>query len=355
MRIIKLEKHNSKEVIDSAVKVLQDGGLVIYPTETVYGIGADATNASAIAKLNLYKTMRKDKPYSIVVADQPMAEEYVELNDTAIKLYQKYLPGALTIISQGKHKVASGVESPTGSLGIRIPDFDIVLEISKSFGKPFTATSANASYKKKPYKIDDILNNLSNKQKLLIDLIIDAGTLPHNPPSTVLDTTLDDVHTTRIGAYDFRFQNSFTSTNEQDTYKLADELLKKNLKYLDNKSLIFALQGEMGAGKTYFTKGLAKALSIEQVIQSPTFVLSREYPFEVDKISGKLFHIDTWRIYEKQELMNLGLEQMILPGNIISMEWADKFTEVVASFGHKAVIIWLDIQKKGLNKRIIKF
>jgi len=141
MKIVK----KSKKVINEAVKVLQKGGLVVFPTETLYGIGADATNPKAIKKLNNYKKRPFGKPYSIAVSDQKMAEEYVELNQTARNLYRQFLPGPVTIVSSGKHKVAPGVESETGTLGIRIPDYPLVTEIVKNLGKPITATSANAT------------------------------------------------------------------------------------------------------------------------------------------------------------------------------------------------------------------
>src|SRR3989304_1221808 len=100
--------------IDRAVKVLKTGGLVIYPTETCYGAGVDATNQKSVAKVLKYKTRREGKPLSIAVTDQKMASRYVKLNATAKNLYKQFLPGPLTVVSAGKHRVASGVESETG-------------------------------------------------------------------------------------------------------------------------------------------------------------------------------------------------------------------------------------------------
>lgn len=189
MKIVKKENLNINEII----KTLKSGGLIVYPTETMYGIGADATNTKAIKKLSPYKKRPFGKPYSIAVSNQRMAKEYIYLNKTGKNLYKSFLPGPMTVVSWGKHKVAPGVESENGTLGIRIPNYPLVLEIVKKFGKPITATSANQSYQKRPYKISDILENISVRQKKLIDLIIDAGELPHNEPSTVVDTTLDDL------------------------------------------------------------------------------------------------------------------------------------------------------------------
>ena len=152
--------------VKEIVEVLKQGGLVIVPTETLYGALVDATNPKAVEKLTQYKNRPLGKPFSVAVAGQEMAEEYVYLNQNAKNLYKTFLPGPVTVISKGKHKVTKGIESESGTLGIRIPDYKLVLEIVKKLRKPVTATSANASYKKKPYKISDILDNLSTKQKI---------------------------------------------------------------------------------------------------------------------------------------------------------------------------------------------
>ena len=144
MKIIRISGTPIKEIIKEAVSVLEDGGLIIFPTETMYGIGADATNQKAINKLLTYKARREGKPLSIAVNSTEMAKKYVKINKTAKNLYENFLPGPLTVVSKGLGKVASGVESETGTLGVRIPDYKLVLEIISKFKKPITATSANA-------------------------------------------------------------------------------------------------------------------------------------------------------------------------------------------------------------------
>ncbi len=165
MQRLKLEKNNSAKLIEQAVTVLKNGGLMIYPTETCYGIGADATNQAAIKKLLDYKTKRNDKPISVAVSDKKMAAKYVHINKTADNIYDNFLPGPITVVSKSKHVLAQGVESSMGTQGIRIPDHAFILELLKVYKKPITATSANASYKKTPYTIADVLNNISEKQK----------------------------------------------------------------------------------------------------------------------------------------------------------------------------------------------
>jgi L-threonylcarbamoyladenylate synthase len=346
MRIIK----NDENAVELAIDALNNGGLVIYPTETLYGVGVDATNPKAVKKLSEYKDRPLGKPYSIAVADQEMAQEYVELNATAKNLYKEFLPGPLTIISKGKHKVAPGIESEEGTLGVRIPDYKLVTNIVQKLGKPVTATSANASYKKRPYKISDILENISDKQKNLIDLIIDAGELPKQEPSTVIDTTLDDLVTLRQGAIKFSKENQILSKSEENTQNLAKEIWQKYEKHQGKRAIVFALQGEMGTGKTQFTKGLARAMGIKELVTSPTFALENEY----QEGREKLFHFDAWRLENSDELNALGFSDLIKNKSIISIEWAEKVADVIRKFDDDAIIIWVKIEfGKKENERLI--
>ncbi len=350
---MKIIKENAEAVM-VAVETLKKGGLIVYPTETLYGIGADATNPKAVKKLTEYKERPFGKPYSIAVMDQKMAEEYAELNGTAKNLYKEFLPGALTIISKGKHTVAPGIESEDGTLGIRIPDYKLVMAIVTKFGKPITATSANASYKKRPYKISDILENISDKQKGLIDLIIDGGTLPVREPSTVIDTTPDDPVTLRQGEIKFSEENAVLTRSEESTQNLAKEIWQKYESHKGKRAIIFALRGEMGAGKTQFTKGLARAMGITELVTSPTFALENSYQSTVN--SNQLYHFDAWRLENSDEMKALGFPDLIKNKSVISVEWAEKVSDIIREFDDEAIIIWVKIEfGKGENERIISW
>lgn len=338
---MKIIKKNGKSV-NLAIQILKRGGLVVYPTETLYGVGVDATNPKAVKKLTEYKDRPLGKPYSIAVTDQKMAARYTELNDTAKNLYKEFLPGPLTVISKGKHKLAPGVESEEGTLGIRIPDSKLVRDIVEKLGKPITATSANASYKKRPYKVVDILENISDKQKALIDLIIDAGTLPPNEPSTVIDTTLDDPITLRQGEIKFSDKNEVLSRGEEQTQNLAKEIWQKYEKNQGKRAIVFALQGEMGAGKTIFTKGLARAIGITELVTSPTFALENEY--RIPDTKYVLHHFDAWRLENSDELKALGFGELIKNKSVISIEWAEKVSDFIRKFDDEAIIIWINIK-----------
>jgi len=274
------------------------------------------------------------------------------LNTVAKNLYKEFLPGPLTVISTGKHKLAIGVESEDGTLGVRIPDYKLVRDIVRQFGKPITATSANTSFKERPYKVSDILDNVGGKQKQLIDLVINAGELPHNEPSTVIDTTLDDPVALRQGKIKLTNENEILSRNEEATENLAKEIWQKYEKQQGRRPIVFALQGKMGSGKTIFTKGLARAMGITELVTSPTFALENEY------ITGheKLFHFDAWRLEKSEELTALGFDKLIKNKSVVSVEWAERVLDTIRKFDEEAIIICVNIEFGKLeNERIISW
>lgn len=366
MQIIK----EDQKAIDIIVKYLSDGMLTFMATETVYIAAVDATNPNAIKKLISFKNRPFGKPFSVGVTDIKMAEKYVELNDSAKGLYKKFLPGPVTVVSnawpagrQGKHTVAPGVEAENGTLGIRIPDYDFFQKVVKKFNKPITTTSANTSYQKRPYKLSDILDNVSDKQKDMIDLMVDAGELPHNEPSTVIDTTLDNPTVLRQGEIKLKDKSSLSdgdknevySRSEENTQNIGKELWQKYETYIGKRAIVFALEGVMGAGKTQFTKGLARAMGITELVTSPTFSLLETYSLITNHY--QLAHFDAWRLTGGAELEALGFLKMIEDHNmVISIEWADRVSELVKKHREDAVIVWVDIKYgKAENDRIISW
>lgn len=347
---MKIIKSTDKDVANEAFRVLSQGGLVIYPTETVYGIGVGALKEDAVKKLVSYKNRPFGKPFSIAVTDIKMAKKFAQLNPTAINLYKKFLPGPMTIISKGLGKVAPGIESENGTIGIRISSYPLVSEIIYKFGGPITATSANASYQKRPYKISDILENISDKQKKLIGLIIDAGELPKNEPSTVIDTTMDDPVILRQGEIKLSESKGITSRKPENTENLAKELWQKYEPNSGERAIVFALQGEMGTGKTVFTKGLARAMGIKETVTSPTYSLENEY----DSGEVKLYHYDAWRMTESNELKTLGFDRLIKNKSVVSIEWAERVVDIIREFDDEAIVVWVRIEyTKKENERYI--
>ena len=332
MEQIKYTGDNSKIIIEKALAVLKNGGILVFPTETCYGLGVDATNQEAVNKLFSYKTRREGKPLSIAVSDIQMAKKYVEINEIAENLYKNYLPGPITVVSHGLNQVADGVESEYGTLGIRIPDYKLILDIIQAYGKPITATSANASYLPKPFSIEALLKDTPQKSQKLIDLIIDAGELPHGETSTVVDTTMNNLNIMRSGQINLSEQLSGKKSTMLAQTGSAQQTVNfggmNMLKYIDeplDKPLVFFLSGELGAGKTQFSKGLANKLNIKDIVKSPTFTILNEYEYELGNRHGKFIHVDTWRIDGVKDLETIGLDEYLVAGNVISIEWADKF------------------------------
>ncbi|MFA7143609.1 MAG: L-threonylcarbamoyladenylate synthase [Candidatus Dojkabacteria bacterium] len=328
MQIIKVN-NNTPDIIKKAIKILNNEGMIIYPTETCYGIGVDATNTQALKKLLTYKKFRGSKPISVAMSDKQMASKYVEINEMGENIYNNYLPGPITVISISKGILPPPVVSQQGTIGVRIPDYQLLLDLIKEYGKPITATSANMSYKPAPYSIDKLIQNLPKKSLDMIDLIIDAGELPQNPPSTVLDTTLNTLSILREGKLKFeeaiiknrKLLTKITDTPEQTT-QLGYQFSKE---YIDsNKPLVVALSGELGAGKTQFTKGIGRQLGVKEIVNSPTYTIINEYKYN-DKT---LAHMDTWRLMD-DELERSGLIGHLEARNIVVIEWADKFYQEI--------------------------
>ena len=338
--------------VSIVVEAIKNGKLVFMATETVYIAAVDATNPTAVKKLVSFKNRPFGKPFSVGVTDIVMAEKYVELNESARNLYRQFLPGPVTVVSKGKHIVAPGVEAENGTLGIRIPDYQFFQMVVKKFGKPITTTSANASYQRRPYKISDILDNISPKQKELINLIIDAGELPHNEPSTVIDTTLDDPVILRQGEVKLKNKNEVLTRSEENTQNLGKELWQKYESYKGRRAIVFALEGPMGAGKTIFTKGLARAMGITELVTSPTFAIENEYQNK----DQKLYHFDAWRLEKGDELKALGFESLIKGKAVVSIEWAERVADEIRRYDDEAVIIWVKITfGKKENERTISW
>lgn len=360
MKTVRYTGENNQAVINTALAALRAGGLVIFPTETTYGAGVDATNQAAVDKLLGYKSRREGKPLSIAVPDMQMAEQFVELTDSARKLYQRFLPGPVTVVSHSLGKVAQGVESEFGTLGVRIPDYPLITQLVAALDRPMTATSANASDAKRPYTIQDIFEGLSEKQKTLIDLVIDAGQLPPNPPSTVIDTTLSTPVVFRQGEVKMAAdspQTELISTSEAETKAIAGKLLLKHWNEIRAQGLVIALDGSLGVGKTIFVKGLAEFLGISETITSPTYTYIEEYDFTRHQTSGQLYHLDLWKVDSAGQLERLEISKLFKPNTVIAIEWFNQVEEWLLPHitTAKIPLIGVDLEQAGTNRKISLF
>lgn len=342
--------------ISLACDALRLGELVIYPTETCYGIAVDATNQAAVTKLLEYKGDRY-RQVAVAVADQEMASEYVSINEIALNLYKNFLPGPITVISHSLHVLDTRLESESGGLGVRIPKHDFALELIKSFGKPITATSANTSGKKEPYSISDWQKYTVKDKQKMVSIFLDGGKLADRPTSTVVDTTLNDPVVLRQGALIIPSLSKETiTTSVEATVSFARELTRKHMNLLTRFPLILALEGDLGVGKTQFVKGVAQSLDLDANVTSPTYTLMKEYPYSVSKYSGVLYHIDTWRLPDSSDLEStLHLSSILKPGNIVAIEWAGKTSELLKSYESVLPILVINIREIDVNTRQITY
>lgn len=185
-KLIKIypENPNEKE-IDKVVKVLKDGGLIIYPTDTVYGLGCDITNTKALEKIAKIKGIKLEKAnFSFVCSDLKNLSDYVRQIDTpTFKTLKRALPGAYTFILPGNNNLPKEFKKKT-TVGIRVPDNNIALEIVRKLGNPIVSTSIYDEDEVLEYTTDPEL--IFEKWQNLVDIVIDGG-YGDNQPSTVID------------------------------------------------------------------------------------------------------------------------------------------------------------------------
>ena len=168
------------QAVKYIVDILEEGGVIVYPTDTLYGFGADATNSTAIEKIN--KIKGRSGPMSVMAADKIMAINWMGITKRQIELIDPHLDGAQTIIVPVKPNIVSSkILGEDNTLGIRIPNNKFCNELSFQFGKPIVSTSVNRT-DKQPMNDPTQINSEFGSE---IDLIIDAGTLPVSAGSTI--------------------------------------------------------------------------------------------------------------------------------------------------------------------------
>lgn len=178
------------DAIKQAVDVMRRGGVIVYPTDTCYGIGVDARNQSAVRRLMTLKLRQtKTKPFSVIVQSIDAIRAIAHIDGDIEGTLRQYLPGPYTFVLVNLDFRISR----SSSIGVRIPASVTTSMLATTFRAPFTTTSANVSGLPSPYSYEAIerslLHPLGQSAHQLIDLILDAGQLPQRSPSTVIDLT----------------------------------------------------------------------------------------------------------------------------------------------------------------------
>jgi len=191
------EDKPNEAAIAKVVKVLKDGGLVIYPTDTVYGLGCDITNTKALERIAKIKGVKLDKAnFSFVCHDLSNISDYVRQIDTAtFKILKRALPGPYTFILPGNNNLPKEFKKKT-TVGIRVPKNAIALEIVKLLGNPIVSTSIHDDDDVIEYTTDPEL--IFEKWQNLVDLVIDGG-YGDNVGSTIIDLSGDEPVVLREG------------------------------------------------------------------------------------------------------------------------------------------------------------
>ncbi len=187
--LLKIHPENpSSRQINTVVETLQKGGVIIYPTDTVYGLGCDIFNPKAVEKVARIKGVHPEKTnFSFICYDLSHLSDFTKLVDNnTFRLMKKYLPGPYTFILHANNRVPKLFKNKKRTVGIRVPDNNIALEIVRVLGNPIVTTSIHDDDDVLEYTTDPEL--IHEKYKSVVDIVIDGG-YGNNVPSTVIDCT----------------------------------------------------------------------------------------------------------------------------------------------------------------------
>jgi len=197
--LIKIYPENpNHRLISKIIEVLQKGGIIIYPTDSVYGMGCDIHNRKAVEKIAKIKGIKADKAnFSIICHSLSQLSDYTRpISNNVFKLMKKNLPGPFTFILKANNKVPDLFQTNKKTVGIRIPNNSIILEIVKEFGSPLLTTSVHDEDEIIEYTTDpELIHENFNE---IVDLVIDGG-YGQNVASTIVDCTGDEPEIVRQG------------------------------------------------------------------------------------------------------------------------------------------------------------
>ena len=174
--------------IKEAVDCLKSGGVIVYPTDTIYGLGCDALNGKAVEKVLKIKKRKNNKPLSVMVRNAEEIKKYAYLDARNAKILRAILPGPYTLILPGAKKLSMVITGGSANVGIRIPSHPVTDKLTEFFENPIVTTSVNIAEKESlndPFKIIDLFS----KETFRPDLVLDFGKLKNTRPSTIIDLT----------------------------------------------------------------------------------------------------------------------------------------------------------------------
>ena len=188
-----------------AASVVESGGVIIYPTETLYGIGALASSEKSAGRVLDIKGRPHGSPIPILGRYITMLDDLVEFNETAASLAEKFWPGPLTLVLREKGKLPALITAGTGKAAVRVSAHPFVIRLFNELDCPVTSTSANLSGGGNLLEFHEIYDTFSGK----VELIIDSGNIPPSKGSTVVDVTTTPPEIIREGDITFRELKEF--------------------------------------------------------------------------------------------------------------------------------------------------
>ncbi|HIC91602.1 MAG TPA: threonylcarbamoyl-AMP synthase [Syntrophaceae bacterium] len=196
-RIEKIDSSKPDQpLIFKAAQIITAGGIVAYPTETFYGLGVDAFNVHAIERIYYIKKRDPSKPILVIIENQRYLKELVsDVPPSARKLIKRFWPGPLTIIFKASPKVPAILTGNTGTIGMRISNHPVALELVRAVGRPITATSANISGQLGLVNALDVFKTFKHQ----LDLILDGGVTQGKKGTTIVNIALDPPRIVREG------------------------------------------------------------------------------------------------------------------------------------------------------------
>jgi L-threonylcarbamoyladenylate synthase len=186
MRTIRINRSRvSRRALAEALSVLRRGGVVVYPTETAYGLAADPTDTSAARHVFLIKGRSGKKSLPLIFSSARQVENFAVLKGKIGSLARRQWPGALTVVIKPRTKFAPGVAAKDGTVAARVPGLAWPRALAAALGRPITSTSANLSGQPATYRASEIIRVFRGR-KYQPDLFLDAGDLPPRPASTIV-------------------------------------------------------------------------------------------------------------------------------------------------------------------------